>query len=74
MTQSASLTRATNMRVVRYVIKTKSGYISHHLRGRVTKYLESARTFKTYRGAESNKFCSDSKMIARVEIEINELT
>lgn len=62
------------MRVVRYVIKTKMGYISHHLRGRTTKNLESARTFKTWRGAESNKFCSSGENIKRVEIEIKELT
>lgn len=63
------------MRVVRYIIKTSNGYVTGHVRGRMTKYLESARTFKTYRGACSNKFADrDGSNVRRVEIEISELT
>lgn len=53
----------------RYVIKTPNGYVTCHRRGRMTRHIESARTFKTYRGARSNRFADDQNII-QVEISL----
>lgn len=55
--------------VTRYVIKTRQGYVTCYRRGRMTKHLESARTFKTYRGAKMNRFAA-SGTIFPVEMKI----
>lgn len=56
--------------VTRYVIKTRQGYVTCHRRGRMTKHLESARTFKTYRGASTNRFAVQGGTIIPIELQI----
>lgn len=56
-----------NETYTRYVIKTPQGYVTCHRRGRMTRHIESARTFKTYRGAKTNRFASNGNII-QVEV------
>lgn len=58
--------------MLKYVIKTDYGYVTSHRRGRMTKHLESAKTFKTYHGAKSNRFFVSQFGNARIlDVEFN---
>jgi len=60
--------------MIKYVIKIGDSYVTNHRRGRRTKHLESAKTFKTYHAATTNRWAKTGGQLTKilpVEFEIS---